>query len=546
MNKIELKPNVCEYVLPVFIVLSLITSCIIISDKKYFWNDELYSYYLLNDKSFINMLAAFHDKINNTPPLYFILGWLWVRVFGSTEISLRLFSSIGICIAAVIVWLILRKSYNFLSTSIGVVSVFCSSNIVIYQNSEARMYGLFTALCALGLLQYTVLNKTSKDINWKYLLPNICVHAAIVNTHLFGLFYSGAILLSLIIRDNYLKCFRIRIYISIFLSWFSLVIYIPSFINQSDAGYPRSWIPIPSLNDLTNLLNFSSSSFINLILLLLLFIHFIIYAIFCKKYNLTYSSNLINQDNKRKKEITPFLLIAFIFITTPILIWVISHTFKPILVDRYMIPSALGWSILLCQISSYVIIKPKFLKTKFSQLQKTYKFIITVWLVIVFVLLITAPINYAINVPKEKLPEPNIQKTNYNILPVVVQSSHDFLKIFHYSPQRKKYFFILDWESAVDIRSGNFGSQEYKHLDAFRRNYPDIFQENIVESENFLNRNKKFLVLDYTYYIKDCNFNEFHCPQWLEIRVNNNPDYKITVLDNIDDRKLLLVEKLAP
>jgi uncharacterized membrane protein len=193
-----------EYIVPALAIASLIISCILISSKKFFWNDELFSYYFLADPSFTHMLGAFHDKLNNTPPLYFLLGWLWAKVFGSTELSLRLFSSLGMCIACAITWITLRRTYNFWSTSIGVLSVFCTSNLILSQNAEARMYGLFLVLCALGLFQYDLINRSSR-FTWKLLLSNSCIHAAIVNTHLFGLFYSTAIAFALIVEIYTLK-----------------------------------------------------------------------------------------------------------------------------------------------------------------------------------------------------------------------------------------------------------------------------------------------------------------------------------------------------
>ena len=76
-----------EYLVPILATLSLITACIIVSSKKFFWNDELFSYYFLADSSFGHMMVAFHDKLNNTPALYFILGWLWAIVFSASELS---------------------------------------------------------------------------------------------------------------------------------------------------------------------------------------------------------------------------------------------------------------------------------------------------------------------------------------------------------------------------------------------------------------------------------------------------------------------------
>ena len=86
-----------EYFIPAVATLSLLVSCVVVSAKKYFWNDELLSYYLFSDRSFLHMLGAFHDKINNAPPLYFVLGWVWARMAGTSELSLRLLSCFGMC-----------------------------------------------------------------------------------------------------------------------------------------------------------------------------------------------------------------------------------------------------------------------------------------------------------------------------------------------------------------------------------------------------------------------------------------------------------------
>src|SRR6478672_13132882 len=96
IKKSELKQQYWEYLIPVFAVTSLLISCVIVSSKKFFWNDELLSFYLLNDRSLPHMLVAWSDKFNQAPPFYFIIGWLWDKVFGSTELSLRLFSSLSI------------------------------------------------------------------------------------------------------------------------------------------------------------------------------------------------------------------------------------------------------------------------------------------------------------------------------------------------------------------------------------------------------------------------------------------------------------------
>lgn len=545
-----------EYIVPALAVTALLTSCIIIAYKKLFWNDELYSYYFLSDPSFTHMLSAFHDKINNTPPLYFLLGWLWARVFGSSELSLRLFSSLGMCLACIIVWIVLRRTYSFWSTSIGVLSIFCTSSIILSQNAEARMYGLFLSLCSLAFFLYDSINRNSNN-HWTTLISNACVHAAIVHTHLFGIFYSGAVTCSFIARDKCFNSLKPKVYYSIVVGWFTIILYIPSFINQSDAGNPRTWIPIPSVRDLIDVLSFSLFSFQGvtvgsltkfLILLLIAFVSG--WRIFNYKNHIA-STQSEQQSGKKVKAEISCLLFAYSFLVVPIFIWVISRTIKPIFWDRYLIPSVLSWSILFAHLSSKIIFnfissqrtKINFL-SNLSLIQR--KSIKSTFLIGLTAVLLVQPIRYARSVQVEPIVGLNDNKYGYKELPIAMQFSHDFVKRFHYSPEKDRYFFILDWQVALDSSSGLFPPQEYKHMDALKRRYPKLFKDNIIESEKFLSTYSRFLVLTDMDYTRQCTLEKKlkngHCSRWFAIRLMNNPSYKVTSLGDIDNRRLFLVE----
>jgi hypothetical protein len=146
------------------------------------------------------------------------------------------------------------------------------------------------------------------------------------------------------------------------------------------------------------------------------------------------------------------------------------------------------------------------------------------------------------------MPGLNDGKYGYHDLPIVTQFSHDFVKRFIYAPERNRYFFVLDWESASDEHSGLFTPQEYKHLEALRRNYPNYFSNHIISSESFMKTYHRFLVVDYLNYEKKCNlertWENISCPQWLEIRILSGSRYKVKNLGDLDGEKvLLLVEK---
>jgi hypothetical protein len=473
------------------------------------------------------MMVASADKFNGTPPLYFILGWLWHKAFNSSELSLRLFNSLGIAMAYVITWITLRRTYNFWSTTIGTLSIFSLSDIILYQNPEARMYGLFLAVCSLGLLQFDIINK-KEECQRSMIYLNSLVNASIVQTHLYGIFYSGAILVAFIIRDKYFKTFRPKIYLSIVLSWLSLIPYMPSYLNQADAGNPHSWIPIPNLKVLAH--TFYPSSLIVYVIFFLILIS--VCQSICKPNN---TLNLGPARQLDSNSEISLLILACTFLGVPIFAWIISHLWRPIFVNRYVMSNMLVWSILMTYLTSRIIL-PISTSSK-NPLKALANTSISILLTLFTLVLLIYPIWYAKKFPQQQFPGLADNIYGHKELPIAVERSHDFLKRFHYSPERAKYFFILDWQAALAKESGLFSPQEYKTMDALKRNYPSVFQDNIIQTEDFLKRYDSFLIL-----AEKCISHDLMCPKWLEIRLRDNVNYAITPLGSIDGGDLLLVE----
>ncbi|QDA61942.1 glycosyltransferase family 39 protein [Hymenobacter jejuensis] len=548
-NSKESKLTHWDYTILVASITGLLLSCIIISSKKYFWTDELFSYYMTSEPSLGRMLAAFHDKLNNTPLLYFLLGWGWDKLFGSAELSLRLFSSLGMAAALLLTWATLRRTYALWATATGTLLVFCTSQVILNQNAEARMYGLFLALSAMAFLLYDNFYRNT-TISYKFLIINALVHVAIIHTHLFGGFYSGAILVAFFATDRVLKLYRPKLYLTILLSWISVVFYLPSFLIQADAGKPRTWIPAPDFVDLLDIYNLTKPTWIGR--RFLLFIALVLFIYLIRKGNI---KKLIKNINILNTEI-PVLIFGFCLLIVPIAIWIISLTIKPIFYDRYMIPSAIGWVILF----SFVASKTVFSKKNISAISNNPALLLAPILALTFT--VTYPIIFAKGFRKQNYPGttdmlPEIAK-KYAHLPKVVTSSGTFLERNYYAPDRLNYFFILDWKSAVDPNSGTFPPQSYKHMEAWKRNFPQFFQDNVVTSEDFLSHHDRFLVIDYPDYLKRCPLkhaglhvtdlwtNYLECPQWVEVRLLNDKNYKVTFLSNEYWFSILLVEKIKP
>ncbi|HBE21829.1 MAG TPA: hypothetical protein DDW51_30650 [Cyanobacteria bacterium UBA11367] len=506
--------NKWEYLVPALASVSFLIGCAIASPKKYFWNDELLSYYLVTDPSLPHLMTAWGDTFNQSPPLYFILGWFWAKVFGSTDLSLRLFSSLAISVTLILVWIVLRRTYNFWLASIATLSVFAFSDLILYHNVEVRMYGLFSAVCALGLLAFDTINRQEKS-SPQLLVVNSLIHGFIVTTHLYGLFYSGAILAAFIIRDRYFKIFRKNVYFSIMLGWLFLLILFPTLINQSNNH--AKWF---SVVDIITFINyFVLSSKFSFFIFALILLSVLIYVSHDPE-----PRNLATSEGNSLNLVAEIslLILAGTFIVVPVLAWIITLTIKPMLNDRYIIPTiAISWPILLAYLSSRLF--PNF--TLYRQDEKLswnnlFNKKHTIVFLILTAILIIHPIYHAKKLGYSS-PKPGINDARYGYteLPIAMEAGHDFLPRVHYSSNPNRYFHILDWEIALKNTDSAFATGDYTHLSALKRQYPVI---NSIQSQDFIKKYDRFLVL-----------NEKE-QKWFEWRIKNNPQYEVKSLGIAD------------
>lgn len=154
----------------------------------------------------------------------------------------------------------------------------------------------------------------------------------------------------MIIRDKLLHKLQPKIYLSIIGSWFSFLLYIPAFLVQADAGTPRTWLPIPTLQDFIEFMSLSSSSLLRTIALTL-----IILISGWQVLTLSLTTDkppVFTPSVSSQKSEASLLIFAYIFLGVPIFVWLFSLTIKPIFWDRYMIPSIISWCILLAYLIS--------------------------------------------------------------------------------------------------------------------------------------------------------------------------------------------------
>ena len=225
---------------------SLAVCSVLTSGKKFFWYDEVNSANLVADPSLSHMIGTIAAGGESAPPLYHTLLWLWARVAGQSELALRAPSCAMMIVALVLVWVTLRRRYSLQATAVGVLVTFPLSALVLYHVSEARFYGFLTALVALATYQCARAVLTPERMSWKLLAAIVATHAALVYTHVYGGIYSAAVLAAWIIADRCAGRWRPADYAAVLAGWATFIPWLPFLRRAADLAYPRGWITAPT------------------------------------------------------------------------------------------------------------------------------------------------------------------------------------------------------------------------------------------------------------------------------------------------------------
>jgi hypothetical protein len=116
---------------------------------KSFWGDELSTVDLVH-RSLGHMLTGI-GNLESTPPLYYVLSWLWVQVVPSTEVGMRFLPALCGVAVVPIAYSIGREVASTRAATIAAALVACNPFLVWY-SQEARAYSLLNLLSGIGLL----------------------------------------------------------------------------------------------------------------------------------------------------------------------------------------------------------------------------------------------------------------------------------------------------------------------------------------------------------------------------------------------------------
>lgn len=152
------------WVLGTVVVIGALLRFTTLGNQSY-WSDEAETAHLLS----LSLSGMLHVVVPHeaNPPLYFVLGWVWVKAFGSDEVGLRSLSALAGTAVIPIAYLcgreLVSKNAGTVAASLAAVSPF-----MIWYSQEATEYMLLAATAGASLLYFAraLREPSTKNIVW--------------------------------------------------------------------------------------------------------------------------------------------------------------------------------------------------------------------------------------------------------------------------------------------------------------------------------------------------------------------------------------------
>lgn len=476
-----------HFSLPIFLFsLALIINCILISSIKYAWMDEILTYYSASMPTFLSMLSFTTDSINAGNYVYFIAIWFWSKIFSTSILSLRLFSSLGVVVGMVALWATLKKIYGEKSATLATCATFAFSIIIIFQNSEARFYGALIALTCI-LFFITIKYEKVKIPNRFIVLQLFFVNGLLPLVHFFGFAYSMLFTCSVFVSDIVHRRLRWWYYFYSFAGWILFVPFLPAFKKTLELSEPHFWIARPNIHSLIDLYLIEKHVYVVLLSIALVFA--------LLKLFFRYDSK-----NKRRSEFLP-LILSFLSILFPVAIYFYSLYFQSMFLDRYMLIFLIGFSIMAAAIFSRIV----------PRVDTNY-FLKIIYIVIICALISTPIYKAVVRIKTDRGLMPTVYDNALPAgIPIVTDSTPHYLSRFYYGSEYHQYYFVLDWDVALLPYSTLNATQDFKAMRALKKY---VSNQNILNTTEFLYRFSDFIVMASPGHL------------WFDVRIKNNAAYE--------------------
>jgi uncharacterized membrane protein len=245
------KPDQTHLWLWIIAILGFVVRVVTLT-RESFWNDEAFSGWAAERVSVLDAIRVSASDVH--PPGHFILGWIWGRLFGVNDFTLRLTSVIGGTLLILVAYRIGRQCFDRRTGLIGALLI-AGLTQSIYYSQEFRAYiflALFSALSVSVALDIAESNNRGEDAEWwRYAL---LAAISILNSyfHYFGLLFT--FILVIVVIQQAIKRRR-GLSQSIAVGVLLVVSYLPWIPTMVGMSQKRTYLQSPGIKEIGLLAN---------------------------------------------------------------------------------------------------------------------------------------------------------------------------------------------------------------------------------------------------------------------------------------------------
>ena len=114
-----------------------------------FWYDESYTVFLV--KHGPGTMLGLIPQLESTPPLYYLITWVWARVFGFSPAALKSLSALFGTLTIPVAYAAARKLLASRRSALILTALVACNPLLIWYSQETRAYELMVLTCALTL-----------------------------------------------------------------------------------------------------------------------------------------------------------------------------------------------------------------------------------------------------------------------------------------------------------------------------------------------------------------------------------------------------------
>lgn len=434
------------------------------SRHRIFWGDEIMGDYVLNAGSWRVFLERWRAGIDSSGFWFYVFAKPWEWIFGRSEVSLRMFSGVGIAASAGLIWITARRYYNPLVVGASVGAIFLSIGTLRWQLSNGRCYGVFMAATALILfLIFRGEEERYRRPSLSWLLATALAYDVLAGSHILGLLYGSALLAMQIGLDLRARRLRLPLYGAAVAGMAAIAIFSIDNIRSTTAlGKPVFWTPRPAFMDLLLSTDLTDNPIRYLALVLV-------------------ALTLVHLRRRPARSVVYQILLGFCALN--LVFFGISRVTTSIYVDRYLLPFSFALVLLFAE-----------LLTQLWEAEAPHarlRHLAPVFLLVI--VLVTMPLTQPFFLPVKDYTSGLLTRMPPG-LPVVDTDVASFVEVefYHHSHFKEPFLFPLDpGVTAASIGAG--GVSGFHEMDNFRRlglDAPDL-----EPTEAILGRYPHLLVL---------------------------------------------------